>query len=94
MQQEPKTAESSKPRSACGCKSGAICMALGLLLCLGHWFITHSEAPSFSGLWRRAVVCVLAGGVLGKLVGMLWAKARSRRLVRLTGRKDPVRAAC
>jgi hypothetical protein len=74
MKRDPNIAESSKRRTACGCKSGAICMALGLFLCVGQWFITHSEAPSFSGLWQRAVVCALAGGVLGKLAGMLWAK--------------------
>jgi hypothetical protein len=66
-----------KLRHACGCTSGMVVM----LLCLAGYLHT----PSHGGLVHRLLVglgIALAGAVVGKLAGLLWAHARLVKLLR------------
>jgi hypothetical protein len=71
-----------KLRHACGCTSGMVVM----LLCLAGYLTYDLHAPSHGGLVRRLLVglgIALAGAVVGKLAGLLWAHARLVKLLRL-----------
>jgi hypothetical protein len=54
-------------------------MGLGAFGSIGHWLLTQPEASTISTTWPRVVVCALVGGVIGKVGGVLWAKAVNRR---------------
>jgi hypothetical protein len=70
-----------KLRHACGCTSGMVVM----LLCLAGYMTYNLHASSHGGLVHRLLVglgIALAGAVVGKLAGLLWAHARLVKLLR------------
>jgi hypothetical protein len=75
-----------KLRHACGCTSGMVVM----LLCLAGYMTYDLHASSHGGLVHRLLVglgIALAGAVVGKLAGLLWAHARLVKLLRLQARQ-------
>jgi hypothetical protein len=74
-------------RNACGCKSGMVMM----LVCLAGYVAYELRAMSSAGLMQRMLTglgIALAGAVVGKLAGLLWAHARLVRLLRLQARAN------
>lgn len=72
-------------RNACGCKSGMVIM----LLCLAGYVTYQWQVPSHAGLLQRVLTglgITVAGAVVGKLAGLLWAHARLVQLLRQQGR--------
>src|SRR5258708_33013110 len=64
-----------KLRHACGCTSGMVVM----LLCLAGYMTYDLHASPHGGLVHRLLVglgIALAGAVVGKLAGLVWAHAR------------------
>jgi hypothetical protein len=68
-------------RNACGCKSGMVIM----LLCLAGYVTYERHLSSHAGSVQRVLTgfgITVAGAVVGKLAGLLWAHARLVRLLR------------
>jgi hypothetical protein len=68
-------------RSACGCKSGMVTM----LAALTAYVVRCLIVPPAGGLGHRLVVGVavmLTGALVGKCVGLLWARIRLTVLLR------------
>jgi hypothetical protein len=77
----PQERQIQKLRHACGCTAGMVVM----LLCLAGYVAFDRHASTHGGLVARVLTglgIALAGAVVGKLGGLLWAHLRLVKLLR------------
>ena len=68
-------------RTACGCKEGAA----ALLLAVAAYIFVPEYFPRGDTIWTEVAIglgIALAGAVVGKIVGLLIAQVKLRRLLR------------
>ena len=68
-------------RTACGCKSGLVAM----LAAVTAYVVVSASGPHGPGLVHRLLVGAgvgLAGAIVGKCAGLLWARVRLALLLR------------
>ena len=61
-------------RPGCGCRSGLVFVTLSVAMRLGYQIIVDIDALARPRAWLLVGLAALIGGVLGKVVGMLWFK--------------------
>jgi hypothetical protein len=74
-------------RKACGCTSALVTMLVCLVAFLAYE-LSGTSSPSLERLALTGLGIALAGGIVGKVAGLLWAHARLARLLRLQARGD------